>query len=130
MAGPSPSAEEYEIGGPLAGLKLPLYPTHHGEKPGHPGCIPETEFDHRRPGPERELYPGSVEHWSAYWMKYVPVRSLFDRQSMLQNWVAPQIPGAEGMRAEQYAAPLYWVPHNGQPQNTGKKEPPVPVLRS
>ena len=32
---------EYEIGGPLAGLRLPPFPTRHGEQPGHPGCIPE-----------------------------------------------------------------------------------------
>ena len=32
--------QEYETGGPLAGVKLPLYKTQHGEPPGQPGCIP------------------------------------------------------------------------------------------
>ena len=32
---------DYEVGGPLAGVKLPLYGPHHGEQPGHPGCVPE-----------------------------------------------------------------------------------------
>ena len=35
-------AEEYEIGGPLAGVKLPLFPTQHGERPGYPGVDPGT----------------------------------------------------------------------------------------
>ncbi len=33
--------DEYEIGGPLAGVSLPLYKTEHGEEPGCPGYIPE-----------------------------------------------------------------------------------------
>ena len=32
---------EFEIGGPLAGVKLPPMPTQHGEEPGYPGCLPE-----------------------------------------------------------------------------------------
>jgi hypothetical protein len=34
-------AAEYEVGGPLEGPKLSLFPTHFGEEPGQPGCIPE-----------------------------------------------------------------------------------------
>lgn len=33
------AVEEYEIGGPLAGLKLPLFPTQYGEMPGYPGVL-------------------------------------------------------------------------------------------
>jgi hypothetical protein len=41
----SPGAEprQYEIGGPLAGVKLPLFPTQHGEPPGQPGVLLELE---------------------------------------------------------------------------------------
>ena len=44
-------ADEYEIGGPLAGLKLPLFKTHHGEKPGYPGNLP-GQYDHDPLAPE------------------------------------------------------------------------------
>jgi hypothetical protein len=39
----SPAAEpwEYETGGPLAGVKLPPFPTPHGEPAGQPGVLPE-----------------------------------------------------------------------------------------
>ena len=33
---------EYEIGGPLAGVKLPPYPTQHGEPLGQPGVLLDT----------------------------------------------------------------------------------------
>ncbi len=33
------NGQEYEIGGPLAGVKLPLYKTQHGEPAGYPGCL-------------------------------------------------------------------------------------------
>ena len=32
---------EYLVGGPLAGRKLPLFATQHGEPAGYPGSIPE-----------------------------------------------------------------------------------------
>jgi hypothetical protein len=34
------AAGEFEIGGALAGRKLPLWPTRHGEPAGYPGCLP------------------------------------------------------------------------------------------
>jgi len=41
-AGPAASQEKpkYVVGGPLAGVPLPLFPTQHGEPPGYPGVIP------------------------------------------------------------------------------------------
>jgi hypothetical protein len=36
------TADKYEIGGPLAGLKLPLFPSQLGAPPGHPVVIPVT----------------------------------------------------------------------------------------
>jgi len=137
-------AEEYEIGGPLAGLKLPLFKTQHGEEPGYPGCIPELmakgkevrdmgnvyrEYGPQGQPPQLELYPGSIENWRAYWFKYCPVRSMFDRQSQIKNWVAPNIPGATAASVEEYAAPVYWVPRHAPPVNTGYKNRPVPVIR-
>lgn len=135
--------EVYETGGPLAGRKLPLFPTEHGEPPGYPGCLaghgaPATapaddgagdRLTAQEQSPQVLLYQGSVEHYRAYWFKYCPVRSFFDEQSMLRNWVAPDIPGAKPAQVERYAAPLYWVPRHAQPVNTGRTLKPVPVVR-
>jgi hypothetical protein len=121
-------ADEYEIGGPLAGLKLPLFPTQHGEPPGHPGCLP-GRFATEELQPEVELYPGAVEHYRNYWFKYCPVRSFFDRQSQLRNWTAPAIPGVQPAQSEPYAAPVYWVPRHTEVVNTGAKLAPVTVVR-
>ena len=107
------TAEEYGIGGPLAGVKLPLFKNQHGEPAGHPGSLPEkmaaakmkTDVQLRyktwgpqAQSPELDLYPGSVEHWRTYMHKYLPIRSFFDRQSQLNNWIAPKIPGIRTMR--------------------------------
>jgi hypothetical protein len=129
----------YLIGGPLAGLELPLFQGQHGEAPGHPGCIPElmeTEGNPRNRAfapqglaPEVELYSGAEEHWRGYWFKYCPQRSFFDRQSQVKNFVAPDIPGATRANVEQYAAPVYWVPRHGSAVDTGRKRKPVPVIR-
>ncbi|MHC4398451.1 MAG: hypothetical protein ACYTG0_02090 [Planctomycetota bacterium] len=134
----------YEVGGPLAGLQLPDFPTRHGEPAGHPGSIPELMKEgeavvdmgnaYREWGPQgqaaqKELYEGSVEHWRAYMFKYMPVRSFFDRQSQLANFVAPDIPGAQPSHVETYAEPVYWVPRHAEPRFTGRKHKPVPVVR-
>ena len=138
-------AAEYEIGGPLAGEKLPLYKTQHGEPAGHPGSLPEKmatagiredgQLTYKLWGPQEqapqlELYPGSVEHWRAYMFKYMPVRSFFDRQSQSHNWAAPNIPGALASAATTYAEPVYWVPRHKRYKPTNKKNKPVPVIRS
>jgi hypothetical protein len=137
-------AAEYEIGGALAGLRLPLFPTQHGEPAGYPGCIPELarqgkaivdmgqsyrEWEPQGNAPERQLYDGSVEHWRAYMFKYVPIRSFFDRQSQLKNFAAPNLPGAAPHQVEQYAEPVYWVPRHDPPRPTGRSHKPVPVVR-
>ncbi len=129
----------YLPGGPLAGLKLPLFPGQHGEAPGYPGCIPElmgTEekttaraFAPQDQSPQVELYPGSQEHWRSYWFKYVPARSFFDRQSQVRNFVAPGLPGAKPAQIESYAAPVYWVPRQSEIRDSGKKRAPVSVVR-
>nr|MCU0982533.1 hypothetical protein [Pirellulaceae bacterium] len=92
IAAAQTTGSECEIGGPLAGLRLPLYATRHGEPAGYPGCIPELaqqgqvvvdmgqEYRQWSPqgmAPERDLYEGSVEHWRAYMFKYMPIRSFF-----------------------------------------------------
>lgn len=136
--------EKYERGGPLAGLNLPLYKTQHGDPPGYPGCIPALiakgremkdvgvvyhEFGKQGLAPELELYPGAVEHWRAYWFKYCPVRGFFDRQSLLKNFVAPDIPGAQKAQLETYAEPVYWIPRHTGVKDTGRRSKPVPVIR-
>lgn len=130
---------DYLPGGPLAGLDLPLYQTQHGEPPGYPGCLPEKAqadkadgegnyaFGPQGQAPEWELYPGSVEHWRTYWGKYTPIRSLFDRQTLLKNFPARDL--AMGDRVESYAEPVYWVSRHDQPVHTGKFNKPVPVVR-
>ena len=85
LAGWSREKFEYEVGGPLAGVPLPPYPTYHGEPPGSPGNS-ATQY-------QLQLYPGSVENWRNYYFKYLKCRPLFDVQSQLRNWTAPDIPG-------------------------------------
>jgi hypothetical protein len=101
-------AEPYETGGPLAGLILPVSKQNTG------------------PGPEVELYPGAAEHWRGYYMKYLPMRSFFDRQSQLKFWKAPDL--AAG-KTENYRSPIYSQPDNGNATDTGKRLAPVPVVR-
>ncbi len=120
------AAAEYEIGGPLAGVKLPPFPTQHGERPGYPGWFDPQGSNDGLP-PEVELYPGAVEHFRAYWFKYCPVRSSYDAQSQLRNWTAPTIPGAQA--AEDYAAPVYRGMRHGNSERTDKFWAPVPVVR-
>ncbi|MEI8312027.1 MAG: hypothetical protein WCH98_14855, partial [Verrucomicrobiota bacterium] len=103
---------KYEVGGPAAGLVLPVSPQNTG------------------PGPEVELSPGSVEHWRGYMMKYVPMRSFFDQQSLLKHWIAADLPGIPKARIIEYASPVYAQPKNGEATDTGKKLPPVKVVRS
>jgi hypothetical protein len=137
-------AEQFEIGGPLAGMQLDRFPTVHGEPPGYPGCIPELmeqgesvedmgqtyrQWGPQGQAPEWHLYDGSVEHWRAYMFKYMPIRSFFDRQSQLKNFEAPDLPGAEAPQVETYAAPVYWVPRHKMPLPTGRSCPPIPVVR-
>lgn len=81
--------ETYEPGGPLMGVKLPLYPTRFGEPAGQPGAIPElaaqakvadpksTDFTPQGMAPVPQLYPGSVEHWRTYFGKYLSIKSFF-----------------------------------------------------
>jgi len=106
-----PAHGEYEIGGPAAGLKLPVSPQNTG------------------PGPEVELFPGSVEHWRGYMMKYAPMRSFFDKQSMLKRWIAAEQPGVEKSQIEDYASPIYIQPKNGEAKATGEKRAAVKVVR-
>jgi hypothetical protein len=137
-------AAEFEIGGPLAGVKLPPMPTQHGEEPGYPGCVPELmaqgetiedmgnrycEWGPQGQAREWELYDGAVEHWRAYMMKYLPMRSFFDRQSLVKNWIAPNIPGTSRSDVAEFAEPVYWVPRHAAPQATGRFREPVPVVR-
>jgi len=147
-SGPSPRRhdEHYEIGGPWAGVKLPLYEGEHGQPPGYPGSIPELtvaaeevrdmgnsyiEWGPQGQAPELELYPGAREHFRAYWFKYCPVRSDFDRQSMIKNWTAPRIPGAGVEDLAEHSEPVYWVPrHATQGRPTERHNKPVTVVRA
>jgi len=105
---PDPSPV-YLPGGPLAGVVLPQFP--------------------RGDNDESELYPGSVEHFRAYWFKYVPVRSFYDRQSQLKNWVLPEIPGIDASQVVEYAEPKYKNENDQTGPMLPEKNPPVKLLR-
>jgi hypothetical protein len=120
--------KNYEIGGPLEGIKLPLYKTQHGEPPGYPGVLPgkETEGVY----PEFELFPGSPERFHSYMHKYVPMRSMLDAQSLLHNWKAEDLAQSTRYVAQKYAAPLYWIRRHEPPEATGLFNAPVKVIRT
>lgn len=130
----------YLIGGPLAGLKLPLFVGDNGDVPGHPGSIPDLMEDGEggRWGPQSmapvyELYPGSVELFRTYMQKYMPIRPFFDQQSMLKRWTAPDLPGAEMGHVENYGPPVYWVARHDYGragEDTGRRWDPRPVVRA
>ncbi len=141
MAWGQAKTETYEVGGPLQGVPLKLFPTQHGEKPGYPGCVPAlqkpegegtrqfTPFTPEGLPPERQLFDGSVEHFRAYWFKYLPVKNFFDRQTLVKNWLAKDLPGTRGA-VEDYAEPVYWVPRHREPRATGLFNAPVKVVRA
>jgi len=130
--------EEYLVGGPLAGVKLPLFKGQHGEPTGYPGGTPELQEkakgtlftgDDGNVFPEMELYPGAEEHWRGYYLKYIPQRSFFDRQSQIKNFTAPEIPGAGKGDVEKYASPVFYVARHSAIRDTGKTRAPVDVVR-
>ena len=130
------NGQEYEIGGPLAGVRLPLYKTQHGEPAGHPGCLVDEGGafinDPQGQNPEWELYPGSAEHWRDYWLKYTPTRSMYDKQSMVKNWIVSELPGIPKDRVGEYAEPVYFVEKYGvgsAATKTDKTNRPVKVVR-
>jgi len=105
---PDPSPV-YLPGGPLAGVVLPPFS--------------------RGANDESELYPNSVEHYRAYWFKYLPVRSFYDRQSQLKNWVLPEIPGVDAANVVEFVEPVYGVGNDNTGPMTAEKLPFVKVLR-
>lgn len=133
------AADEYRTGGPLAGLKLPRFPTQYGEPAGFPGCMEELRVKNEKGyvshspdgmAPQEHLYPGSVEHWHAYFFKYLPIQPMFTKQSLLKNWLAKDLPGIDKQALENYAEPVYWVPRHWKPVHTQKFHRPVRVLRT
>jgi hypothetical protein len=125
-AGPEPL-----VGGPLAGLALPAFPTQHREPSGFPGCLPDPGEPGKLLNPTEglsaqvELFPGSVEHWRANDFKYLPTRSLYDAQTLLKNWKAPQFAAA----TEPYAEPLYWNRRHSSAKLLDLRNAAVPVAR-
>jgi hypothetical protein len=142
----APDASTYVVGGPLAGEKLPLFPSQHGAPPGHPGAIPAAakaaleskdraskgdaqDFTVQIESPEYQLYPGSVEHWRAYWMRHVNTRSKWDVQTLVKNFIAPELPGVEKNQITEYSAPIYWLSTYGTGIPTGQFAAPVSVVK-
>src|ERR1043165_4819875 len=114
--GASAAVEQYEVGGPLAGVKIQAdEPTSYG-----------AGYQYGR-----DLYPGSVEHYRHYWHKYMPTRPFFDRQSQLKNFLAKDLvtPGSSSLSS--YAEPIYqYSSKSGSWLNTEKPREPVPVVRA
>ncbi len=102
-------APVYLPGGPLAGVVLPPFP--------------------RGLADESELYPGAVEHFRAYWFKFLPVRSFYDRQSQLKNWTLPEIPGVDPARLVDFTEPKYVLNNDDTGPMLPEKNPPVKALR-
>lgn len=136
LAASPANAQEFEAGGPLHGVVLPLMPAQHGAPPGYPGVIPDLQVRDAKSNllftaeglpPERQLYDGSVEHFRAYWFKYLPVKSFFDRQSLIRKWQAADLAPRQ---AEEYAEPIWWVPRHATERFTGRFNAPVPVVRA
>jgi hypothetical protein len=119
--------------------KVTLYATHHGEPAGYPGCLPdekvatkEGEMVPKYPkwgNAQIQLYPGSVEHYRTEENKYLPPWSLFNAATLLKNFRATELSEAKG-RIEEYAEPVYWTPMYGQSSDTGRRNPPVKVVRA
>ncbi len=93
MAAPQP--EEFQIGGPLAGIKLP--------------SVGQLEV---------ELYPGAAERFRLNVGGMEFHYKMFDKQSQVKNWTAPNIPGCEG------------TPTGAVPGQTGQKAKAGPVKLS
>jgi len=110
---------EYLPGGPLAGITLPKLPAPAGVAVGY-----AYEGQH----PEWQLSPGSVEHWRAYWMKYCPVRSMFDAGTQIRRFAAADLAKSVNASAESFSAPVYFVSKRG-PNLSDITQPPVDVLR-
>lgn len=126
-----------------------LYKAQHGAPDGWPGCLPEkiTVIDKATGNPvmdeasgkplqvdkfpkwgfpELENYPGSVEHWRTFRMKYQPAINVFNQKSLVRNWVLSEAL-TEGI--EEFAEPIVYVPMYGIPRWTGKYREPVKVFR-
>ena len=117
-----------------------LYKSQHGAPDGYPGVFPGTkEATDKVTGekttvalypkwgfPELENYPGSVEHYRQYQIKYKPAINPFDAKTLVKNFVLAQRPG---LTCEDYAEPIYYVPMYANPTFTGKHRAPVKVFR-
>ena len=113
--------------------RIGLYRTHHGEPPGHPGCMDEKDEEGRPKYPAwghpmPELYPGSVEHYRGEQEKYLPIWPMVEATSLVKNFRATELPGAAG-RIEDYAEPVWYLPMYGIARDTGRRNPPVKVVR-
>lgn len=107
--------DRFLVGGPLAGVKLPPNPR---DTPSQ--GLPYGEW---------ELYPGSVEHWREYMMKYCRTRSSFDAQSQVRRWSAADLAKLTGQSTESYAEPVYRVRGDITVGPTGARRDPVAVHR-
>jgi hypothetical protein len=139
----APAASPYVVGGSLAGENLPLFPSQHGAPAGHPGAIPSVaqatrertgkdskgEFTVQIQNPEYQLYPGSVEHWRAYWMRHVGTRSKWDAQTLVKNFLATELPGVDKSQATEYAPPIYWLSTYGSGTPTGEFAAPIVAVK-
>jgi len=111
-----------------------LRQTYHGEPPGYPGVLDEKDEqgNPRYPkwgNPELEIYPGSVEHFRTEQAKYLPQWPMVDIKSLVRNFRATELPGIAPTAIEEFAEPVYYLPMYGPERPTGRRNPPVKVVR-
>jgi hypothetical protein len=70
-----------------------------------------------------------VENFRYYWMHYLPVRSFFDRQSLITNFPATTLAGVPADRVATLSTPLYYVGSHGYTR-LDRFNAPVPVVRA
>lgn len=118
---PSP-IEQTENAGLDEGMSL--FPA---DVPGFPGTGDRPDWG-KWGHPERQNYPGSVEHFRVDSQHYMHPINFFNHRTLVTNFIAVEMDGAKPEMREQFAEPIQYV-GRGVPAYSGKTRPPVPVVR-
>lgn len=107
----------------------PLYPSQQGAPAGYPGCFDDLKEDGSAKypiwgHPELLNYPGSIEHFRHYSIKYIPPINPYNQTTLVRNWRVEEL---AGLATAEYAEPIYYVPMYNPPTFTGRFNAPVKV---